>query len=432
MASVVGCSGGVEADLLRQALDTRGFGEHDDHYRVVLANGDEGTAVLDGDRTLVVSVGRGPRQYTAWTLLAQGADDVVSWTGEDTVAEVVARLERWRTVDRLLAEPRVSSVMLGGSPVLHRALVDLVELAVFGTGPILIVGETGTGKEVAARLVHAVAGREGDPLVVVDCTTIVPSLSGSELFGHEKGAFTGADRARAGAFAAADGGTLFLDEIGELPSGLQAELLRVVQEGTYKRVGGDAWSRTRFRLVSATNRDLEAEQREGRFRSDLYHRIASGVVRLPPLRQRDEDLEPLFRHFVAEASGRDVDVAPPVLQLLHERSFPGNVRELRQLAYAVAARHTGPGAVTPGDVPPRYRPDPAHDPPAVPARQAVERAIRACLAAGLTLPDVKTLVGDVAVEAALADCRGSVREAAALLGVTDRAIQLRRRATRNA
>src|SRR6478735_8899545 len=253
MATVIGRSDSAERELLRRALDDRGFA-------------------------------------------ARGVEDVISWTGEETVGIVLARLERWREVDRLLSSRLVAPLVQGRSSAMRRLLVDLVEQAAYGSGPILLVGETGTGKELAARLVHAVA-EDSSSLVVVDCTTIVASLSGSELFGHEKGAFTGADRARAGAFAAADGGTLFLDEIGELPLALQGELLRVLQEGTFKRVGGDTWSRTRFRLVSATNRDLESEQRAGRFRSDLYHRIASGVVHLPPLRERTEDLEALFEHF---------------------------------------------------------------------------------------------------------------------------------------
>nr|WP_276499004.1 sigma 54-interacting transcriptional regulator [Agromyces luteolus] len=361
-----------------------------------------------------------------WGLLARGVEDVISWTGEETVRVVLARLERWREVDRLLSAKLVASLVHGRSTAMRRLLVDLVELAAYGSGPILLVGETGTGKELAARLVHAVA-ESSSSLVVVDCTTIVPSLSGSELFGHEKGAFTGADRARAGAFAAADGGTLFLDEIGELPLDLQAELLRVLQEGTYKRVGGDTWSRTRFRLVSATNRDLESEQRQGRFRSDLYHRIASGVVRLPPLRERAEDLEPLFEHFLAEAAGRHLDVSPSVVALLRDREFPGNLRELRQLAYAVAARHAGPGAVSPGDVPPGYRPAREAPEPVASSRRLLDLAVRAALAEGLSLPELKTVVGDVAVEAALEENEGSVRRAAAMLGVTDRAIQLRRK-----
>src|SRR5678816_4688946 len=140
----------------------------------------------------------------------------------------------------------------------------------------LIAGESGTGKELVARLIHALDRREPKgPFVVLDCTTVSPELAGSEFFGHERGAFTTAVTAREGAFAMADGGTLFLDEVGELPLALQAELLRVIQERVYKRVGSNTWKQADFRLVCATNRDLAAEEAKGNFRLDLFHRIAS-------------------------------------------------------------------------------------------------------------------------------------------------------------
>jgi two-component system response regulator AtoC len=200
----------------------------------------------------------------------------------------------------------------------------------------------------------------------------------------------------------------------------------VIHEGTYKPVGGDMWTRTSFRLVSATNRDLELEQREGRFRSDLYHRIASGVVRLPALRERPDDVEPLFRHFLAEATHETApDVSAPVAALLQERPFPGNLRELRQLAYAVAARHCGPGPVTPGEIPVRYRPA-GDDLPEDRVHGSLEQAVRVCLRCGVTLPELKAMVGDLAVTLALTEHGGNARLAAAALGVTDRAIQLRK------
>src|SRR5690606_31880967 len=135
-------------------------------------------------------------------------------------------------------------------------------------------------------------------LVILDCSTIVPELAGSEFFGHERGAFTGALITREGAFALADGGTLFLDEIGELPLHLQVQLLRVIQEGTYKKVGSNTWKSTRFRLICATNRDLSEEVKKGRFRADLFYRIASWTFHLPPLRERKEDILPLALHFL--------------------------------------------------------------------------------------------------------------------------------------
>ncbi|MDO7866767.1 sigma-54-dependent transcriptional regulator [Nocardioides jiangxiensis] len=430
MATIIGHPGAVEAAELCRALDDAGLSGAGDGYVVALHDPAQGVPLRPepGRRLLVVT----PCTATTpqvWALVRGGASDVISWVGPEAAEAVVRRIQRWKAVDEVVASPAVTDLIVGSSPELRAALTELVELALFGSGPILVIGETGTGKELAARLVHAV-GRAAGELVVLDCTTIVPSLSGSELFGHEKGAFTGADRARAGAFAAADGGTLFLDEIGDLPLGLQAELLRVVQEGTYKRVGGDVWARTSFRLVSATNRDLAAEQAAGRFRSDLFHRIASGVVRLPALRERPDDIEPLFRHFLREAScGAEPDLAPAVSALLQARAFPGNLRELRQLAFAVAAHHAGPGPVTPGEIPARYWPAADADVPHG-FQPPLEAAVRACLRCGVGLSEMKAMVGDLAVDLALAEHGGNARRAAAALGVTDRAIQLRKQVPR--
>jgi transcriptional regulator with GAF, ATPase, and Fis domain len=151
---------------------------------------------------------------------------------------------------------------------------------------------------MVARLIHNLDSRPGKGnLVVLDCTTVVPSLSGSEFFGHDRGAYTGAVLERKGAFELADGGTLFLDEVGELPAPMQAELLRVVQEGTFKRVGSNLWRKSEFRLICATNRNLEEEQEVGTFRSDFYYRIAGWKLRLPSLRERPDDIVALFLHF---------------------------------------------------------------------------------------------------------------------------------------
>ena len=264
-----------------------------------------------------VVVTRAGAALDPWPLLAAGAVDVVEWEGDPGPDH--ARLRRLCEIDELVGSPEVTGPIRGSSPALRDTLRSLVTVARYGTGPILVLGETGTGKELAARVAHSLSAADGHGhLVVVDCTTIVPSLSGSELFGHERGAFTGAMSVRTGACAAANGGTLLLDEVGELPLELQSELLRVVQEGTYKRVGSDTWQNTRFRLICATNRDLEAEVSAGRFRSDFYHRIAASVVRMPPLRDRPEDVVPLFREFVAQACGRP---EPPRLAPALERAL---------------------------------------------------------------------------------------------------------------
>src|SRR5690349_11406560 len=223
----------------------------------------------------VASDRAGLRDGGAWQLLSAGASDAFAY--DETPgwpARVAARVERWWRVELLVSSPQVCHTLVGNSRRWHAALRDAIEAACFTDAPVVLTGETGTGKELVARLIHSLdeRPRKGE-LVLVDCTTIVPTLSGSEFFGHERGAFTGATGSRDGAFALADRGTLFLDEVGELPLALQSELLRVVQEGAYKRVGGNDWRTTSFRLVCATNRDLFADAAVGRFRYDLLYRL---------------------------------------------------------------------------------------------------------------------------------------------------------------
>jgi DNA-binding NtrC family response regulator len=287
------------------------------------------------DRIIAVSVSRSPLDSGLWNILKAGAADVFVWDGANVTSEgIVRRFERWHQVDKLLDSSLVTENLVGMSLTWRTVLRQLIEIAHFTDSPILITGESGTGKELAARLVHTLDKRTNKhDLVVLDCTTVVPSLSGSEFFGHERGAFTGAVSSRDGAFAMADGGTLFLDEVGDLPLELQAQLLRVVQEKTYKRVGGNSWQKTDFRLLCATNRDLLDEVREGKFRNDLYYRIAAWVCRLPPLRERRDDIIPLARHFMRQMRPDEVppELDKAVADFLVRRNYPGNVRDLKQL-----------------------------------------------------------------------------------------------------
>ncbi|WP_053620022.1 sigma 54-interacting transcriptional regulator [Nocardiopsis sp. NRRL B-16309] len=366
----------------------------------------------------------------AWPLLRHGAADVLPWAGggDRAVRAVAARLRRWRRLEEILDSAVVRDHLVGRSAVWRSVLSDLAETAAFTDNPVLVTGETGTGKELVARLVNALDRRSGrSSLVLVDCTTITPTLAGSEFFGHEKGSFTGAVGARDGAFALADQGTLFLDEVGELPLELQAELLRVIQEGTYKRVGGNAWRTTRFRLVCATNRDLREHIRQGSFRGDLYYRIAVSRFHLPPLRERPDDILPLAEHFLRHAMPEHerpcFDRA--VQDMLVALDYPGNVRELRQLVYRMAARHAGPGLVTVGDVPPDERPDRGPEPLA----RSLSGPLRAALARGATLPQVKDavrdeLIGLVLAEEARRGRTGALRRAAERLGVSVRTLQM--------
>jgi DNA-binding NtrC family response regulator len=381
-----------------------------------------------GEQMIVLLTESSP-QLDPWSVLASGATDVIAWEDDGTAEAVLARLAVWRDVDEILDGEVVRGAIQGHSRALRLALRQLVQAAQGSSAPILLSGETGTGKELAARLVHAVGGNREAPYVVLDCTTIVPTLSGSELFGHERGSFTGAVASRTGAVAAANGGTLFLDEVGELPVDLQAGLLRVIQEGTYKRMGGDTWLRAQFRLVAATNRDLAAEQAAGRFRRDLYYRLAASTVQLPPLRERPEDILPLFCHFL-DAGGvpGPVSLTPPVAEWLRARDYPGNVRDLRQLAERVAIRHRWTGPVTVGDIPPEDRPPGSFSVPAQAADgpDELERAVRGAVRSRVGLKELKEEVAELAVAAALEWEHGSVGAAARRLGVTERALQLRR------
>jgi transcriptional regulator with GAF, ATPase, and Fis domain len=380
------------------------------------------------ERVLVVTVGEHLDRGATLQLIAAGASDVLPRC-DQTVACVAARLERWAAIDALLATQTDS--LAGTSPAWTRVLRQVVEVAHFTDAPVLITGETGTGKELVSRLIHSLDARKTkSDFVVLDCTTIVPDLSGSEFFGHEKGSFTGAMAARNGAFALAADGTLFLDEVGELPLLLQAELLRVVQEHSYKRVGGSVWQTTNFRLVCATNRDLEREQAEGRFRSDLFYRIAGWTFHLPPLRERPEDILPLAKHFLAEFLGRTPpELDDAVVQHLLRRTFRGNIRELRQVCARIAHRHVGPGPITIGSLGRELCADDGGEDGW--CDQAFHRSIGKAVAMGIGLKEIGRVAEDVAVRLAVHSENGSLQHAARRLGVTDRALQLRRASARN-
>ncbi len=386
------------------------------------------------DRILAVGVGSTPlKPSESWLLLASGASDVLLWDSSAQCPEVIrARLERWREIDRLVASPVVRNHLVGRSQAWIAVLRQVVEMARFADTSTLITGATGTGKELVARLIHTLDGRpDKEDLVILDCTTVAPELAGSEFFGHERGAFTNAVTTRDGAFALAGGGTLFLDEVGELAPRLQAELLRVVQERTYKRVGGNRWRRTDFRLVCATNRDLLQATERAAFRADFYYRIASFKIHLPSLEERREDILPLARHFLREVypDQDPPELAPTVRDYFLARDYPGNVRDLRQLVLQIGQRHVGPGPITAGDIPEGERPS-AADFERSWRDESFENAIRRALASGTGMKEIGNAAADTAVKIALDDEGGNVKRAARRLGITDRALQMRRAARR--
>lgn len=384
----------------------------------------------------VLAVAAGPaKEVPAWRLLEAGAADTLTWSaGGETAEQVCVKLKRWSEIDRLVQTALSDGTLVGESAVWLGLVRRIVEAAYFSAAPILLMGESGTGKEVLAKIVSRVTRAVGDArtprheLVTLDCGTLAPELSGSEFFGHERGAFTGAYAARDGAFALADDATLFLDEIGDIPLSLQPQILRCIQERTYKPLGSNVWQKSNFRLVSATNRDLKQLVERGGFRLDLYYRVAGCVFQTPPLSERRQDILPLVRHFLCRLLGRETpDFDTHLREYLINRDYPGNVRELYQLAQRITARYSTSGPITVGDLPEEDRPAGGVFKRAWPNVQ-FEKCITEAVMLGTNLKDISRAAAQTAVRAAVELERGNIKRAAARLGVTDRAIQLRRSA----
>ena len=248
--------------------------------------------------------------------------------------EVGRRMRRPAVVAESAADPDVDGAIVGNSLAMSEVYKAIGRVAAQDV-PVLITGESGTGKELVARAVYQHGPRSKACFLALNCAAIPANLLESEMFGHEKGAFTGAERRRIGKFEQCNGGTLFLDEIGDMPQSMQAKILRVLQEQAFERVGGNETVRTDVRLIAATHRDLKEWSAQGKFRSDLYYRLSVFTIHLPPLRERGGDLPMLVRHYVRLYShelGREVrEVAPEVLERLQNYSWPGNVRELQSV-----------------------------------------------------------------------------------------------------
>jgi len=249
-----------------------------------------------------------------------------------TLRNVLERRGLERENERLRTEVEAHHAIVGESPAI-RAVMDRVEKVAPTDARVLITGENGTGKELVARALHRLSPRASGPFVEVNCAAIPSELIESELFGHIKGSFTGAVADRAGKFEQADGGTLFLDEIGDMSAAAQSKVLRALQEGVVTRVGGSSAIRVDVRVMAATNKDLEAEIEEGRFRDDLYFRLNVVPIHMPPLRERRGDIPLLVRHFAERAREQQRLPArtfgPAAMERLAELPWPGNVRELR-------------------------------------------------------------------------------------------------------
>jgi len=343
--------------------------------------------------------------------IKRGAFDYVSKPYDiDAVQHTAARALEQR---RLAEENRVLRRQLRDKYRLENAVGrSEAMLQVFKTAArvassaatVLILGESGTGKELVARALHQSSPRAAGPFVPVDCGAIAEGVLESELFGHARGAFTGAQSARRGLFEEATSGTLFLDEIGDVGPGLQARLLRALQEGTIRRVGTNETIPVDARVVAATNRDLEAAVKAGKFREDLYYRLNVVTIRIPPLRERREDVPLLAEHFAAKhGRGEGAAVSPEARELLQAYDWPGNVRELENvIARALALNPSG--VVVAADLPDRLRQGPALEP---------ER--------GLPLPpgDRPSLdeLSKRYAALVLAECTGNKTKAAEVLGI---------------
>lgn len=364
--------------------------------------------------------------YQIWQLLGTGMEEVLHWKLGSQLGEIILqRLVRWQIIKQILYSERVQKGIIGSSQAFHKVLEQVIEVACFSQAPVLIQGESGTGKELIAKLIHELDRRpDKQSSVILDCTTVVPELSGSEFFGHEKGAFTNAVSARDGAFALADKGTLFLDEIGELPMTLQAELLRAIQEGTFKRVGSNLWQKTKFRLVCATNRDLPKAVEQERFRQDLYYRLSACVIQLPPLRERKLDIPDLAGYFLKQILNlkKTPDFSPHVLNFLMTRQYPGNIRELRQLMSRIAFKHVGNGLITLGDIPLSDRGELTISENSW-QENGLSDIIRNALANQVGLKEIKRIAANLAMDIAIEQANGNLQEAAKKLDVSDRTLQ---------
>jgi DNA-binding NtrC family response regulator len=353
--------------------------------------------------------------HSAVTAVKKGAENYLTKPLEYEALSVV--VERAMEKARLLHETRelrdrlrernVFGHIVSDDPK-TRAVLDLVAQVGPSKASVLITGESGTGKELIAEAIHAASPRAKLPFVRLHCAALAESLLESELFGHERGAFTGAVARREGRFKQADGGTLFLDEIGEVPQGTQVKLLRFLQERTFERVGGNETLKVDVRIIAATNRDLAAEIRQGRFREDLFYRLNVVALELPPLRERRADIAPLASFFLAKyaaENGKQISgLSDEMLARLHDHAWPGNVRELENVIERAVVLCDS-GQIEPRHLPSSVVPQEERDgPPPIP---------------GSSIADLERY----AILKTLEACGGSTSKAAMILGMSTRKIQ---------
>ena len=322
----------------------------------------------------------------------------------DNESEFIATPESIRTKPAIeLHGARRFGSMLGSSPAMQKFYHHVMRVAPTDA-TVLLLGESGTGKELAAQTIHALSLRQNAPFLPVNCGAISPQLIESEIFGHEKGSFTGAERQHKGYFERANGGTLFLDEITEMPPELQVKLLRVLESGSFMRIGSNLEIASDVRVIAASNRDPEQAVADGKLRLDLYHRLNVFPLYLPPLRERTEDVELLVHHFLDELNtshGTAKVLTEDALVNLISRHWPGNVRELRnhiQRAYILADQTIGVAALT----------------PELGEREPTNLGLTLAIPVGTSLAEVDKKI----IFATLQLCDGVKKHAAAILGIS--------------
>jgi transcriptional regulator with GAF, ATPase, and Fis domain len=382
--------------------------------------------VVPADMVLVIGHAEGYDRALLWELIQTGIKDIYFWTEDDDFKDyIINTVQRRKKVNTILESPLVKDNLVGESLTWKAFLSRVIETALFSDCSFLLMGESGTGKELLSRLIHTIDTRPSKKdLVLIDCTTIVPELSGSEFFGHERGAYTNAMQSREGAFSLANRGTLFLDEIGELHLPLQAELLRVIQEGTYKKVGSNQWLQTSFRLVCATHRDLRKQVEEHKFRQDLFFRIADFEFHVPSLEERREDIPLLANFFLQQlrCEKERIEFDHNVMDFLVQRRYPGNVRELRQLLQRILLRHVRHRKITIGELPEEERGVPAA---AVAYKNnSLAAIIKQLVLSGENYNSIKDKAGLAAFEASIEISGGNKQKAAERLGIDVRTVQM--------
>jgi DNA-binding NtrC family response regulator len=373
--------------------------------------------VMEDAPAVVVMTAFGAVQSAVDAMRAGAAEYLTKPLNFDELLVVLTRVldhQRLRSEARRMRQRLTERVarqnIVGASPPMQRVF-EIIEQVAPSKATVLLTGESGTGKELVAAAIHERSSRAQGPFVKLHCAALAESLLESELFGHERGAFTGAVARRDGRFLMADGGTLFLDEIGEISPSLQVKLLRFLQEHEFERVGGDQTIRVDVRIIAATNRDLREEVARGRFREDLYYRLNVVNVELPPLRERKADVPSLARFFLdrfAKENGKTLDgFAPDTVELLLAHEWPGNVRELENAIERAVVMATGP-IVEPRQLPPAVRP-------------AVKSSSSLPPVPGSTLADLEKY----AILETLSSVGGSTSKAADILGISVRTIQYR-------